>query len=47
MFVHIDQKQQNDAILVGLSMHAINSLKLRVGCCVLMRKCKQEIVIMN
>jgi len=44
-FVHINQKQQNDAILVGLSMHTMNSLELRVTRCVLMRK--QEIVIMN
>jgi len=43
--MHIHHKQQNDAILVGLSIDTMKSLKLRVSCCALMRK--QEIIMMN
>jgi len=44
--VHIDKKQHG-VILVGLSIRTIKSLKLRVSCCALLGKSKQEIIIMN
>jgi len=45
--VNIDKKQQNDVILVGLNIRTTMFLKLRVSCCALILKCKQELIIIN